>query len=195
MKVNMRKIAISLVLLISVLSSVFAAEDNLKVKLTVNKLPVAVSFTANKYVDPTSDPSDAEFTTKDSDDPVISIDNSNYKTETFFASAKTNSSSALTLYVEYTDLVNGNATPIPISISTSGKSYSTQQNNTVEGTGKISLVEGRKAIKLEDPTTSFIGMRAISHELSVSINEADYITALEGNYVATLTLKTQLTEI
>ena len=172
----------------------FAVEDNLKVKLTVDELPVTVSFTASKYVDPKSDPSDAEFTTKDSDGPVISI--KNYKTETFFASAKTNSSSALTLYVEYTDLINGNATPIPISISTSGKSYSTQQNNTVEGTGKISLVEeGRKAIKLEDPTTSFIGMRAISHELSVSINEADYITALEGNYVATLTLKTQLTEI
>lgn len=191
----MRKIVISLVLMFLGLCSVFAVEDKLKVKLTVEEQPVALSFTAKKYTDITSDPSDNEFVTKDSEGPIISIDTNGYKTENFYASAKTNSSSALTLYVEYTDLINGNATPIPISISTSGKSYSTQQNNTVEGTGKISLVEGRKAIKLEDPTTSFIGMRAISHELSVSINEADYITALEGDYVATLTLKTQLAEI
>lgn len=191
----MRKIVISLVLIFWGLGSVFAVEDNLKVKLTVAEQPVALSFTATQYTDITSDPSDNEFAAKDSEGPIISIDTNGYKTENFYASAKTNSSSALTLYVEYTDLINGNATPIPISISTSGKSYSTQQKNTEEKTGMISMVEGRKAIKLEDPTTTLSGMRAISHELSVSINEADYITALEGDYVATLTLKTQLAEI
>ena len=51
----MRKIVISLVLMFLGLCSVFAVEDKLKVKLTVEEQPVALSFTAKKYTDITSD--------------------------------------------------------------------------------------------------------------------------------------------
>lgn len=190
----MRKIAISLILMIFALVSAFAVEDNLAVKLTVTD-QTAVSFTKSKYIDTSSAPTNTEFATEEeTGSPYVSISTSdgNYKTEEFYASAKTNKADSLEMYVTYTDLSDDKGHTIEISVA-SDKCYV----NGTETTSTSADVEGREnTIKLTEPESDVSGMRAVSHALVVSVADKDsYEAATEGNYTANLTLTTQLAQV
>lgn len=187
----MRKIAISLILMIFALVSAFAVEDNLAVKLTVAD-QTAVSFTKNIFSNVLSSSLDHTGFDGENGSHYVSISpTGDYETEEFYASAKTNKADSLEMYVTYTDLSDSKGHTIEIEVA-SDKCYV----NGTEKTNSSSVVDGEEnTIKLTEPESNVSGMRAVSHALVVSVADKEkYEAATEGNYTATLTLKTQLAE-
>lgn len=181
-----------LIILILVCFSCFAVEDKLAVKLTVDD-KTAVSFTKNVFRNASSKLDHEGFAIENGSHYVSITETSDddYKTEEFYASAKTNKADPLEMYVTYTDLSDDKGHTIEIAVA-SDKCY-------VNGTKKTStsaVVEGEEnTIKLTEPESDVSGMRAVSHALVVSVADKDsYEAATEGNYTATLTLTTQLAE-
>ena len=191
----MRKIVISLVLMTLVLGFVFAAEtktDNLTVKLTVIE-DTAVKFTAGEYnFDEGIEtmPSHEDFTSFDDDGqtPLIELSETSPKA-TIYASARTNSSAGFIMKLTYTDLTSGDYT-IPLNVTYISTSVDLAVGNDPEDskTSGSSDTAG-KAITLNDPTTSF-GLRAISHQIELSVDSVDVTNAAytQEDYKATLTL-------
>lgn len=191
----MRKIAISLILMLFVLASVFAAEDNLTVKLTVTDDTV-VKFTAKEYNfsnnQTDADPSHEGFSSFEENGgvktPLIVLTEPSYKA-TIYASARTNSSEGFVMKLTYTDLTSGEYT-IPLNVTYKSTSVDLAVGNDPEdSTTSGSSDTAGKAITLNDPTTSF-GLRAISHQIELSVDSVDVTNAAytQEDYKATLTL-------
>lgn len=191
----MKKLVVPCILFILVAGFGFAATDNLTVKLTVGD-QTAVSFTKDIYMSTSSTLNQDGFSIDEENShyvPVVaSSDGSSYKTDVFYASAKTNKADALEMYVTYNALSDKKGHTIDITVS-SDKCY-------IDGVQQISsssVVEGyENTIKLTEPSSNISGMRAVSHALVVSVADKDsYEAATEGNYTANLTLTTQLAQV
>lgn len=181
-----------LIILILVCFSCFAVEDKLAVKLTVDD-KTAVSFTKNKFSDASLKLDHEGFAIENGSYYVSITETSDgdYKTEEFYASAKTNKADSLEMYVTYTDLSDSKGHTIEIEVA-SDKCYV----NGTEKANTSSVVDGEEnTIKLTEPESNVSGMRAVSHALVVSVADKEqYEEATEGDYAATLTLTTQLAE-
>lgn len=193
----MRKIAISLILMIFALVSAFAVEDNLTVRLTVAN-QTSVSFTKGIYGSTSSELNQDGFSIDEENShyvPVVkSSDGSgSYKTDVFYASAKTNNADALKMDITYSELEDDKGNKIAITLS-SGKCYINGEESS-SPTNNLSAAESENKITLTEPSSNISGMRAISHELVVSVDKDKYEAALEGEYKTTLTLTAQLAEI
>ena len=181
----MKRVVTFVLLLVCIAGSVFAADDTSDKTLTVKVNRVAVSaiaFTKEEIVDGTTSFGDKVY----SDDIVLDaqekLSNDKYEDDTVWASAISNDDkNPIKLYLKFTPLTKGegnNVEYIPLTITAADDSGKT--DTAVNADGAV--------IDFSETEEGGRGMRAISHQLKISMSKSDYENASTGEYSSTLTL-------
>lgn len=180
----MKRVVVFALLLVCIAGSVFAADDTSDKALTVevNREAVsAIAFTTEEIADGTTSFGDKVYSGDIVLDAQEKLSNDKYEDDTVWASAISNDDkNPIKLYLKFTPLTKGegsNAEYIPLTITAVTDSEKT--DTAVNGDGA--------AIDFSE-TTAERGMRAISHQLKISMLKSDYENASTGEYSSTLTL-------
>ena len=180
----MKRVVTFVLLLVCIAGSVFAADDTSDKKLTVevNRVTVsAIAFTTEEIADGTTSFGDKVYSGDIDLDAQEKLSNDKYEDNTVWASAISNDDKNLIkLYLKFTPLTKGegsNVEYIPLTITAGTDS---------EKTGKAVGADG--AVIDFSETEAGSGMRAISHQLKISMLKSDYEKASTGEYSSTLTL-------
>lgn len=178
----MRKVFLLLIVLLAAAGTIFAADTKQDVvKITANVGDRTVyRFTQNEY---TNIEKDMEA------DPVTETGkNISGGSVSFYASAKTNSETAITMKVKATGLtrvVNGEYTSDVVTLTINDTAFSDEAESTYASNGYLG---GEKVITFteKDITSSTLeGYRPFSKQLNLSANFSE---ATAGYYVAFVTL-------
>lgn len=176
----MRKVFVLLMVLLAAAGTIFAADTKQDVvEITANVGDRTVyRFTQNEYTDIKNDVAGDKVTDTDISDGAAS----------FYASAKTNSETAITMKVKATGLtrvVNDEYTSDVVTLTINGTEFSDEAESTYESNGYL---DGEEVITFteEGITSSTLeGYRPFSEQLRLS---ADFSEATAGDYVAFVTL-------
>lgn len=178
----MRKVFVLLMVLLAAAGTIFAEgtkHDVVKITATVDDGTV-YRFTQNEYTNIENDVTKDEVTDTDISDGKAS----------FYASAKTNSETAITMKVKATGLtrvVNNEYTSYVVPLTINGIKFSDEAESTYESNGYLG---GENVITFTEQnidSPKLNGYRAFSKQLSLS---ADFSEATAGDYVAFVTLIT-----
>lgn len=192
----MRKIFI-FSLLIILCASLFAAEDDLSVTLTVEELPVQVQFRLSEYTNPSDDiKEDPTFDTKLIDGETRKVlDLTSENSKTIYVAARTNSANSFKMYLKYEDLyryeenTKQDTYSIPLTVEgAAGKVYYSGESETISLSAPIETDDDK--LQFEEGASEKKGLRAISYPIKLSVKPDDLNKAVEGGYRADLTLTT-----
>lgn len=180
----MKRVVTFVLLLVCIAGSVFAADDISDKTLTVEVNRVAVSaiaFTKEEIADGTTSFGDKVYSGAIDLDAQEKLSNDKYEDDKVWASAISNDDkNPIKLYLKFTPLTKGegsNVEYIPLTITSVADSEKTDTADNADG-----------AVIDFSETTAGRGMRAISHQLKISMSKSDYENASTGEYSSTLTL-------
>lgn len=180
----MKRVVTFVLLLVCVAGSVFAADDTSDKTLTVEVNRVAVSaiaFTREEIANGTTSFGDKVYSDDIALDAQEKLSNDKYEDDTVWASAISNDDkNSIKLYLKFTPLTKGegsNVEYIPLTITDAADSGKTDTAVNAEG-----------AVIDFSETKPGRGMRAISHQLKISMSKSNYENASTGEYSSTLTL-------
>ena len=180
----MKRVVVFALLLVCIAGSVFAADDTSDKALTVevNREAVsAIAFTTEEIADGTTSFGDKVYSGGIVLDAQEKLSNDKYEDDTVWASAISNDDkNPIKLYLKFTPLTKGegsNVEYIPLTITS--VTYPVKTDEAVDADGAV--------IDFSE-TEAGSGMRAISHQLKISMSKSDYENASTGEYSSTLTL-------
>lgn len=181
----MKRVVTFVLLLVCIAGSVFAVDDTSDKTLTVEVNRVAVSaiaFTKEEIADGTTSFGNKVYSGGDIVlDAQENLSNDKYEDDTVWASAISNDDkNPIKLYLKFTPLTKGegsNVEYIPLTITSVTNPEKTDEAVDADG-----------AVIDFSETTAGRGMRAISHQLKISMSKSDYENASTGEYSSTLTL-------